>query len=124
VPYRSVVTSADLDGDGKYEMYVGNKLGGLMFYRQNFMVGLNPIESSQSDILFYPNPCTNELFFETDLAPNDYRISLYDISGKKVKDLIPDVNQHRISLDQISKGFYLIGVQQGEILRFKKMLIE
>jgi hypothetical protein len=56
VGMRSTPTVGDIDGDGKYEMIVGNRLGGLNLFKQGPPVGIEGPAAIASGCTIYPNP--------------------------------------------------------------------
>lgn len=66
------------------------------------------IDFSKANILsIYPNPAMN--YIEISIPPNsENKISIYDISGKKVIDfkLISNIERQQVSIEQLSKGMY------------------
>lgn len=72
----------------------------------------------------YPNPATNVVWIETDKNNfNDYRIAVFDISGK-AKSIQQTVQNSRIELDvsTLPRGLYFIQVRSGKINHTMKMV--
>lgn len=123
IPYRSAPTAADLNGDGKYEMFVGNKLGGLLYYRQQFLVGLSPVEEEQSSVVVYPNPCHDAVYLLSSHNFSNTVISVFDISGKLVQKLKVEPG-NRVALTNMPKGFYVIRVPFNDQVFTYKVIID
>jgi hypothetical protein len=84
---RSVPAIADLDGDGTFEMVVGNSAGGLLFYKQSLTVAsIENTPNVLNDVVLYPNPGSQEvcLQFGFTLAPEKIDINLFDVQGRKL----------------------------------------
>lgn len=124
---RSVPAIADLDGDGKYEMVVGNKLGGLSYFKQikNVLESIDEEVLSATAVDLYPNPSTDMLhvLFKTDLSKQSLRISLFDLSGKEVmrKEFVhPSTADMNIS--SLRPGMYLAEISCGNHKVTKKVI--
>jgi len=104
---------ADIDDDNFLEMIIGNQRGGLGIFETDFFVGSSSTDVlTESNILFYPNPVSDKLFFEGNEAIS-YRV--YDASGKL---LVAKTNTFEaISFADILPGIYLLEVedQNGKI---------
>jgi hypothetical protein len=84
---RCVPAIADLDGDGTFEMVVGNSAGGLLFYKQTLTVAsMNDTPNLLKELVLYPNPGSKEvcLQFGLTLAPEKIDIDLCDVQGRKL----------------------------------------
>lgn len=106
----------DLNGDGFPDMIIGNQSGGVEFLRgilpqvvTNEMIP-NTIETL--NIKVYPIPCSDNLFVEFK-GEADYK--LYDLQGRclfsgiwKNEGDVPTI--HRLSLQQLPKGIFLLSI--------------
>ncbi len=87
---RSAPTFGDIDGDGKYEMIVGNIKGGVTIYSQNQAANINTAKLSAGntkDVRVYPNPAKDLLYFSwnKDFATGGpVYITVYNITGQKM----------------------------------------
>ncbi len=85
--YFSAPAVADVDGDGMFEMVVGNVYGGLLLYRQNKIVSIVELEKNQNQkLLLFPNPANNEinLGINQTFLPQGTSIYLYNTIGQLV----------------------------------------
>jgi hypothetical protein len=82
---RSAPAAADVDEDGKYELVVGNELGGLTLYRQLFNVGVKDNAGILAQVKVYPNPANDllNLSWSTEFTEG-VSISLISATGQKV----------------------------------------
>jgi len=83
--FRSVPAVADLDGDGKYEMVMGNILGGVKIYKQAINVGIEDPGSTAETVKLYPNPAKDVLrieWNETFSRGADVSVSVYSVTGQ------------------------------------------
>lgn len=122
--YRSAPAIADLDGDLRPELLVGNQNGGLHLYRfvkNNANVNVSTIYRDRVEIKLFPNPANNELYIQA--SDNSKLISEYrilDISGrtiihnKKVQKLT-----EQISISSLTSGLYFIEISFGDHLYAK-----
>ncbi len=113
---RSAPCVADLNNDGKYEMVIGNKLGGILLFEQ-LLTGptiLNQVALTENDIELYPNPTQHDLmidFLQTG-SNNSVTVTIYDITGKKLNMYSLDTKQKNvIETRSLSAGMYLINFQ-------------
>lgn len=74
---------ADLDGDGKYEMVIGNILGGLNFYSQVFNSDVATVNRS-SKLQVYPNPVKEQLTISCEKPQTDAVLSISNLMGQKI----------------------------------------
>ena len=56
----------DLDGDGKYEMFLGNDKGGVFMYKQMWNVKVDDPRSETGKLELYPNPAENVITLKAD----------------------------------------------------------
>lgn len=112
VPNRSAPAIADIDGDGKYEMLVGNKLGGLRLYKQMLTVTdvASEISSLPLQIQVYPNPA-DDGFYVLYLDAHGARqtsIRLFDLSGRLVINKTFHLQtQLYVPMNGLQSGLYL-----------------
>lgn len=115
VSARSVPAIADLDGNGKYEMVVGNKLGGLSFYRQvkNVLDNVSKLELNDHALELYPNPAQNafSIIFNEVIGNRKAQLRLVDITGHIVfeKQFTTQIDNH-FSIANIQSGIYLVEI--------------
>ncbi|HTN16125.1 MAG TPA: T9SS type A sorting domain-containing protein, partial [Chitinophagaceae bacterium] len=59
--YQSAPSVADIDGDGFYEMAVGNIYGGVLMFRQEKTVSVEEKTIAEQKMLIFPNPAKQEI---------------------------------------------------------------
>ncbi len=103
---------ADLDGDQRPELLLGNQNGGLQLYQfvRNTSVGTTNITKSDNAIRLYPNPSSSEIRIKMSTSGSfvkQYRI--LDISGRVVQEKIKRIsNNEGIYIGNLSDGLYFI----------------
>lgn len=105
---------ADLDGDQRPELIVGNQFGGLRLYQfvRNTTVATNDFINTNEAIQLYPNPANNELWIKTttDISSlHAYRIT--DIYGRVLlKNHKKQKLNQSINIDALRIGLYFIEI--------------
>jgi hypothetical protein len=100
-------TVADLDGDGKYEMIIGNVLGGLYFYSQLFNSGIGEEQPITKRLQIFPNPAKDEVFVAIAAAGTIIRV--YNNIGQLV--YVPYTTLHdliKLDVSKLPQAVYLI----------------
>ncbi len=69
--------------------------------------------ASQSNVLIYPNPATNELYIQIDNASDndEYILYLYDITGSLLNKIV----LHSSIINQIQLSNYSMGIYVAKI---------
>jgi hypothetical protein len=112
---------ADLNGDGKFEMIIGNSRGGLAIYGTNATVD-GEITANKNlirdNISLYPNPGRERIIIkgESDLR---WDISVYNISGKMLNST-KDANE--LNTSDLLPGIYFIHLRSDKGLRILKWI--
>jgi hypothetical protein len=125
---RAVPAVADIDGDGKYEMVIGNKMGGLYYYKQVKTINPNTVHSvefNQNAITIFPNPCSEQLqiVFKEEVLNKKALLNLYDMMGRKIaSNKIQTTSNYTYSLGTISNGIYFLEIEIENQKVIKKIL--
>lgn len=111
-------SNLDADNSNLHELVLGNQLGGLVFYKQDFKVGINDnIAGSDKDVLVYPNPADDVLNINwgKDFNENGVQVQLISVTGQVLVQKSYDTHQLSCSLDisGLSAGVYYCIVQSG-----------
>lgn len=125
---RSAPAIADIDGDGNYDMVVGNKLGGLTYYKQVLTVNTPPdyLGADDLNVLIYPNPAKDEIQIELDEsnAMGKWYATIYDLSGRILSQVeLSSTHSARVDVRSLTAGSYLIKVQYGQQYSTKMFVI-
>jgi hypothetical protein len=102
----------DLDQDGFPEMVIGNRRGGLSFFKGEDPNYLTNIGNSPFELGIYPNPTSD--FFQ--LKSYDLRfpvqMNIYDTSGRFFEQIKIESSIQLINCSYLNKGIYLINIQK------------
>jgi len=116
---RSAPAFANVDNDNVnlHELVVGNLLGGLNFYKQDFKVHLNDLISGNKDVRVYPNPASNSLNINWDKGFNQggVTVQLVSVTGQVILQQTFDENKAggNLALKEVASGMYYCIVQSG-----------
>ncbi|MFN4083675.1 MAG: T9SS type A sorting domain-containing protein [Bacteroidia bacterium] len=107
---RCAVAMANLTTDTVPDLIVGNKNGGLHFYKTkliNKISNINNTFNTKLNVNLYPNPTNGSLVIETDeiLTKTSYKI--FDINGRILLEGLLH-NQNNINVSTLANGVYFI----------------
>jgi hypothetical protein len=110
-PARATPAMTDVDGDGKYDLVVGNLSGGCVLYSQNTILSLN--ENDEEPFFsqtVYPNPSEGIFTIQLDrLLSQDGDLSVSDLSGRILyRSTIR--SQKVVDLSALSSGMYICNI--------------
>ncbi len=118
--WRSTVTAGDIDGDGMYEMVIGNSKGGLTLFSQNQAANINtsPLTAGNTtDVRVYPNPAKDMLYLSWNkgFTQGNVQVSLYAITGQKILQVQVKGDQAgtAIPLPNLAPGTYYCEARSG-----------
>lgn len=124
-PSRSVPAIADLDHDGMYEMIVGNKLGGLLLYKQAITVGTPSVNFSNIGILLFPNPCRKVCLLDIQDDESKYfNLRIRDLTGRICHSEIVHGGRNRLNVEVLTAGMYTLTVEGNNQKKIEKLIIE
>ncbi|PZF72494.1 T9SS type A sorting domain-containing protein [Taibaiella soli] len=113
LPYYSAPAIGDVDGDGKYEMIIGNVLGGLYLYKQNGVVSVNNVSYNGNSIncSVYPNPARDQLNISWNngfATSGTVEIGLYNMMGQRLvySTAAGNIQKTELSVANIPSGVY------------------
>ena len=115
--YMSAPAIADIDGDGKFEMVVGNIYGGLLLFKQVKTVSINDQPSKQVQLNIFPNPAGDNLSVglnQTFLEKNT-SLSIYNALGQLVKNQSSETGNAyiNINISSFPDALYFCILQSG-----------
>ncbi|RYE22384.1 MAG: T9SS type A sorting domain-containing protein [Sphingobacteriales bacterium] len=105
---------ADLNNDGKYELFMGNDLGGINLYRQVWNVDVKDVAKAASKLSIYPNPAMDVLNvgMSDKIIPAKSTVRIYTSMGQLVSSTPMQYrdNAWRIDISALPAGMYLCSV--------------
>lgn len=108
-------------------LYAGTFGRAMHSYNVSTILGVEENELSENSIKVYPNPATSEFTISQNLS-SEGTVQLYDISGKKIKELFRGnfgSNKNiKVKTDGIAAGIYLVKVTSGKQSFTKKLVIK
>lgn len=119
---RSAVAVGDIDGDGKYNMLIGNTHGGLLQYRQALPGAVHDggLFSASAHCSLYPNPASNVVYLAWDegFAGRGDQIYLHvlNLAGQTVwEGTINGADGNAtISISSLPAGVYMAMAHAGD----------
>ena len=122
---RAIAAIADLNGDNKSDIIVGNWAGGVAFFYGAEPPEVNIVENHFKDILVYPNPTSGELRIlmnNEQLIMNN--VEIFDVYGKKISfnHLITTSSNHLINISHFPAGVYFLRIETGGFVKVIKII--
>lgn len=119
---------ADIDGDGTFEMIVGNDRGGLVLY-ESADLSLIGLDKERSELYFnmYPNPAQHKVTLDFGDITAEERalmsVQLMDLQGRELATFSLLDGPLVIDLSHLSNGTYLVNAQGPTGSAIKKLMI-
>jgi hypothetical protein len=117
-PSKSYPAINDVDGDGKYDLVVGNQSGGVVFYSQYLNSSIAENTNSTSKIKVYPNPADDYLTIE---SVNGQVLELYSLLGELIQRITIGSGVTNISIANLPAGVYYLKAQSGFVVNLIKL---
>lgn len=114
----------DIDGDGNFNMMVGQELGGIGHFEvdPNSSIGITETEFTPT-VAIYPNPAESYFVISQDNAENlEYR--LFSIEGKEILNGQTKGMKTKVEFDQLSSGTYILHFTSGSNSFSKRLIIK
>ncbi len=117
---------ADINNDGKYEVIIGNDLGGLNMYFQIWTVNVEGVARSQNKLSVYPNPAMDILNvgLSDGIISAKATVKIYTSMGQQVNAFMQySDNAWRVDVSSLPTGMYLCTVYSNgttQTARFSK----
>ena len=115
---------ADLNGDGYYELIVGNFRGGISMFSTSIKFNNSPVkeELEQVNVKISPNPAMDKLRIDSDLFMKSIR--LLDLYGREMM-YQQAMNRHVIiDLKDYISGTYVLEIKHKDIVIRKRIIIQ
>ena len=99
----------DLDGTEEFSSIVSARLNG-----------------QEGNLQVFPNPAEKmvTLLLDKDLPGEETTLVIYDVAGKQVRSIVvPSIdlkNGYLLDISDLEKGTYLVGLENGEAVKFVK----
>lgn len=122
----TVVTDLKVHGPTK-TLYAGTFGRAMHSYDLTDILSANENEIAENTIKIYPNPASSEFTISQNLS-SEGTVKLYDMSGKKIKDLFSgnfgENKKIKVKTDGISAGVYLVKLNSGKRYATKRLVIK
>ncbi len=115
---RAVPAVGDIDGDGKYEMIVGNSQGGVYLFKQDTDRAWDPAPAmaigeinkpAKASFKLYPNPANDNITIEfSDWNAHQQRLVIMDMAGRMYLE-----DQWNVTVPQMSKNYSIATLPAG-----------
>lgn len=104
--WRSTSALADLDGDGNFEMVVGNFCGGLQLFGGHVFVNQCVGDFREVAFKIFPNPVKEELAIKI-VKGTVQELAVFDLLGKKI---LSHKGGERMDVRALASGLYFVSV--------------
>lgn len=105
---------ADINNDGKYEVFIGNDLGGVTMYFQIFNVNVDDVAKKQNQLTVYPNPAMDilNIGLNDKVIPAKSTVKIYSNMGQLLSNVPMQYrdNAWRVDISALPAGMYLCSV--------------
>ncbi|MGW8123726.1 FG-GAP-like repeat-containing protein [Roseivirga echinicomitans] len=107
----SWMTTADLFGDGKPAIFIGNNRGGISILK-NESIAENGSESNAIQLTLFPNPTAGSFYIRTDA---NAMAEMYSLKGEMIFSSLRITGgvSKEINTTQLAAGVYLVKVSNG-----------
>ncbi len=126
-PSHCVPTVADVDGDSKYDVIVGNLMGGVVLYTQNVILSVedNPKQGSTFFNVF-PNPVNDILYLQFDDKNQTTKIfiEIMDVLGNIVFKSESKSFNDELNISNLSSGTYIVRALNSDQVFVRKFVKE
>jgi len=121
---RVVAAVADLDGDQKPDLIVGNWAGGVSYFKGSEPAEKeDPPEPPLQGIKVYPNPTSGELRI-TNYELRIKRVEVFDVLGRNILTSFVSLTstETTINISHLQAGIYFIKIHTNDKIVVKKVL--
>lgn len=115
----------DLNGDGWYDMIIGNYAGGVTFFKgDNNVSTANYNTETESTVTVFPNPANDVITLTSNFVPDQHSFySLCDMTGKIIR--AGRIVHHQTTIDcaDLSNGIYMLSIEAPAGIINRKVII-
>ena len=90
-------------------------------FEYQYITYINSIKDTKP-VLIFPNP-NNGLFWVTSNVNSIEKLEIFSYSGKKIKEIKPDIQPYHINISDCPKGIYIIVIKNGADIYSEKVVI-
>ena len=88
-------------------------------------VGINETSPSLAQLSVFPNPATDFIFVELkDKVALNTTVTLYDLQGKKIKEVSSASDKIKVDVADLSPAVYLVEIENGKAKGVKKVIVQ
>jgi hypothetical protein len=102
----------DLNQDGFPEMVIGNRRGGLSFFKGENPNSTQVFENLSFELGIYPNPTSDFVQLNSNKLRFPVQLYIYDTSGRFIEQIKIESSKQLINCSNFNKGIYLINIQK------------
>jgi hypothetical protein len=119
---QSAIAAGDLNNDGYVDLIVGNKAGGLTFYRGN-APNSNPLANEEFKVKLYPNPTGNTMYIEG--INTKCEILIQTIDGKMIEShsILTPAPIQALHFENLTSGIYFIHLLTDKMHLSRKFVV-
>jgi hypothetical protein len=115
---KSYPAMNDVDGDGKFDLVIGNQSGGVVLYTQNNNNSIAESQLENSTIKVYPNPVSDFLNIESIAGQ---QMELYTLQGNLMQSFTIGSGLTKIDLSNLSSGVYYLKSTSNHVAKVVKL---
>jgi len=105
--------------------FEGSSTGNIEFVqRQVGFVGIDETSVQKNDFNLYPNPAKNNVMVEIANQAGNATISVYDFTGKMVKNQMVNSPLEVINISNLSSGIYIMSLESEYGISTQKLIVE
>jgi len=123
---RSAPAIADIDGDGLYEMVVGDVFGGVKMYKQDTSRLDVPVNLNEVQMNLYPNPSSHDVYLSwSKPLLHNITIDVISLTGQRMLSLSLDgsATTASFSVASFQPGLYIAVLSSGNSRLYSKFTV-